>query len=117
MKFFTLSALVAVAIAHQTLAQVTFVVSPSNTNTDCDPGTAISCSQDTITADACKGNFTPGQRCLHIAATHPDCHVSLYTEDNQQGGVQARLSTASGGSIIEASDDEAAWLSYGIFCP
>ncbi|KAJ6578394.1 hypothetical protein B0H19DRAFT_1253636 [Mycena capillaripes] len=90
MIFPKLSALIAIAMAHNsTLAQVTFVVAPSNTST------AISCDQATIDEDTCKGNFTPGQCCLHIATTHPNCHVAVYTEDNQQGGVVERLSTAS----------------------
>ncbi|KAJ6566366.1 hypothetical protein B0H19DRAFT_1232587 [Mycena capillaripes] len=118
MKFFiTLSALSVFAIARQTLAQVGFVVAPSNTNANCLPGTAIGpCTQAQINAHTCKGSFTPGQRCLHITTTHPNCHVAVYTEANQQGAVAARLSTASQGTILAANDD-AAWLSYGIFCP
>ncbi|KAF7341517.1 hypothetical protein MVEN_01889200 [Mycena venus] len=117
MKFFSmLSAFVTFAIAHQALAQVTIVVAPSNTNVDCLPGTAISCTQAQIVSNTCKGNFTPGQRCLHIATTHPNCHVSLYKAANQQGEVDARLSTASE-TTIEASNNDAAWLSYAITCP
>ncbi|KAK7034873.1 hypothetical protein R3P38DRAFT_2771935 [Favolaschia claudopus] len=82
-------ALLVVALSHRAIAQVTFVVAPTNANSNCLPGTAISCGQTAINTGNCKGDFTPGQRCVHIASTHPGCHISLFTEDGQQGGVEA----------------------------
>ncbi|KAK6992284.1 hypothetical protein R3P38DRAFT_2570464 [Favolaschia claudopus] len=106
--FLQLVALVTLALGHQAMAQVTFVVAPTNANANCVPGTVISCGQTAINTGNCKGDFTPGQRCVHIASTHPGCHISLFTEEGQQGGVEASLSTASHKSV-EASDDDAAW--------
>ncbi|KAJ7731897.1 hypothetical protein B0H16DRAFT_1733083 [Mycena metata] len=86
------AAFVAFTIVHQALAQVTIVVAPGNTR---------------------EFHAWPS---VHVATTHPNCHVSVYTEANEQGAVAGRLSTASEGTI-EAANDDAAWLSYGIFCP
>ncbi|KAJ7617132.1 hypothetical protein FB45DRAFT_872608 [Roridomyces roridus] len=117
MKFSAaLSTGVVLALAQQALGQVTFAVSSSAASSTCTPGTIIWCTQATIDAHECKGNFDPGQRCLHITETHPNCHISLYQEENQQGPVEVRISTASEGTI-HASSDDPAWLSYGVFCP
>ncbi|KAJ7617131.1 hypothetical protein FB45DRAFT_1034431 [Roridomyces roridus] len=118
MKFSTaFSTSVVLALAQYALGQVSFVVSTGTGSPTCVPGTAIGpCTQATINAHACKGNFSPGQRCLHVGETHPNCHISVYAQPNQQGGVVQRISTASEGTI-EASGDDAAWLSYGVFCP
>ncbi|KAF8972066.1 hypothetical protein BDZ97DRAFT_1010231 [Flammula alnicola] len=89
---------------------VAFNVAPQGAA--CGTGTTISCSPST--SSPCKGNFNPAQASIVVTEAAGNCHVSLYTEDNQAGGVVQRLDTDTTGTCVFTS--AATWKSYGIFC-
>ncbi|KAF9535549.1 hypothetical protein CPB83DRAFT_901254 [Crepidotus variabilis] len=108
----TFTALVAVALcaAPQALATVSFNVAPAGTV--CGHGTTITCTPSP--GHPCKGNFNPKQASIVVTQAQGNCHVSLYPQNNQAGGVAQRLNTDTTGTCVFTST--ATWQSYGIYC-
>ncbi|MCJ1316831.1 hypothetical protein MMC15_002152 [Xylographa vitiligo] len=83
-----------------------FNVSPKGVS--CGSGTTIYCS-----GSGCKGNFSPAQDTIVITEAAGNCHVSLYTGENQSGTITERLDTDTTGTCVTTSGS---WLSYGFYC-
>ncbi|KAF9526667.1 hypothetical protein CPB83DRAFT_455782 [Crepidotus variabilis] len=113
MKFTVTFTFVAVALCAlpQAFATVAFNVSPLNKN--CGAGTTITCSGLT-SGHSCKGNFSPNQAKIVVTTAQGNCHVSLYPQANQGGGVAQRLNTDTSGTCVETN--VASWASYGVYC-
>ncbi|PPQ93594.1 hypothetical protein CVT25_005474 [Psilocybe cyanescens] len=111
MQFITVAALTICAVASQAMgALVAFNVAPLGTS--CGDGTTISCNLSP--GQSCKGNFNPKQASIVVTHALGNCHVSLYPQNNQQGGVIQRLDTDTTGTCVFTSVAE--YQSYGIFC-
>ena len=78
----------------------------------CGSGTTITCTL--APGQSCKGNFSPAQASIEIIIALSGCHVSLYPQSNQQGGVTERLDTGTAGICVFTGS--AIWKSYGIYC-
>ncbi|KAF8873372.1 hypothetical protein CPB84DRAFT_1753298 [Gymnopilus junonius] len=78
----------------------------------CGTGTTITCVL--APGQSCKGNFSPAQASVVVTTAHGNCHVSLYPQSNQGGGVSQRLDTDTTGTCVFTN--VATWKSYGIFC-
>ncbi|KAF8871058.1 hypothetical protein CPB84DRAFT_1754179 [Gymnopilus junonius] len=89
---------------------VAFNVAPLGTS--CGHGTTITCVLSP--GQSCKGNFNPAQASIVVTEALGNCHVSLYTQPDQQGGVTQRLDTDTTGTCVFTNI--ATWESYGIFC-
>ncbi|KDR69474.1 hypothetical protein GALMADRAFT_160467 [Galerina marginata CBS 339.88] len=89
---------------------VAFNVAPLGT--PCGHGTTISCAPSP--GSPCKGNFNPKQASIVVTEAAGNCHVSLYPQNNQAGGVIQRLDTDTTGTCVFTSVAE--YQSYGIFC-
>ncbi|KAL0571629.1 hypothetical protein V5O48_010322 [Marasmius crinis-equi] len=114
MKFSnTFSAIVAVAFAasQPAFANVVFNVAPAGAS--CGSGTTITCFSPSP-SNSCKGNFNPKQASIVVTQAQGNCHISLYPQANQQGGVIQRLNTDTTGTCVFTGS--ATWASYGVFC-
>ncbi len=69
--------------------------------TACGAGTTISCTLSS--GQSCKGNFSPKQASVVVTQAHGNCHVSLYPDNDQQGGVIQRLDTDTTGTCVFTS--------------
>ncbi|KJA16860.1 hypothetical protein HYPSUDRAFT_46895 [Hypholoma sublateritium FD-334 SS-4] len=111
MQFISLAALTICTVASQVMASnVAFNVAPQGAA--CGSGTTISCTLSS--GQSCKGNFSPKQASIVVTQAHGNCHVSLYPDNDQQGGVIQRLDTDTTGTCVFTSAAE--YQSYGIFC-
>ncbi|PPQ78253.1 hypothetical protein CVT25_011712 [Psilocybe cyanescens] len=111
MRFISLVALGAVFASNQVMANnVAFNVAP--VGTACGSGTTISCNLSP--GKSCKGNLNPKQSSIVITQALGNCHVSLYPQNDQHGGVIQRLNTDSTGTCVFTS--VAQYQSYGIYC-
>ncbi|KDR72313.1 hypothetical protein GALMADRAFT_1343973 [Galerina marginata CBS 339.88] len=90
---------------------VAFNVAPAGVY--CGHGTTITCSPIAGSV-VCKNNFTPKQASIVVTHAQGNCHISLYPENNQHGGVIQRLNTDTTGTCIYT--DVAEYQSYGIYC-
>jgi len=84
----------------------------NQTSPACGSGTTISCSPSP--GNPCKGNFSPAQASVVVTRAAGNCHLNLYPQANQAGGVSQRLNTDTTGTCVFTST--ANWRSYGIFC-
>ncbi|KAF9523886.1 hypothetical protein CPB83DRAFT_886604 [Crepidotus variabilis] len=73
---------------------VAFNVAPAGAS--CGSGTTIFCT--TGSGGSCKGNFNPKQASIVVTQAAGNCHVSLYPQNNQAGGVVERLNTDTTGT-------------------
>ncbi|ORY14902.1 hypothetical protein BCR34DRAFT_585452 [Clohesyomyces aquaticus] len=82
-----------------------FNVAPSGVA--CGKGTTIS-----VPDAGAKGNFNPAQSTVVNLKVSGNCHISLYPQANQGGGVSQRLNTDTTGTCITGGP----WKSYGYYC-
>ncbi|KAF8240482.1 hypothetical protein L208DRAFT_751115, partial [Tricholoma matsutake] len=80
--------------------------------TACGSGMTISCNLSP--GQSCSGNFNPIQASIIITEALGNCHVNLYPENNQQGGIVQSLDTDTTGTCIFTNP--AQYQSYAIFC-
>ncbi|KAL0567453.1 hypothetical protein V5O48_014540 [Marasmius crinis-equi] len=118
MKFSdTFSAFVAVifAVSQPALATVAFNVVPVGVS--CGSGATITCNSPSA-GSPCKGNFSPKQASILVTQAQSGCHISLYPQNNQQGGVVARVSAdqLATACVPRPMPTAATWQSYGVYC-